>query len=214
MIRVGIVEDDEWYLNQIVSELENAEDLLCVVTGTSVEDFMESLKPFHHLDILLLDIHLPGVSGIQSIPSLKKRLPDTTIIMCTNYEEKELLFNAISRGAEGYILKSAAPNNLVEHIRHAHEGGAAISPQMARYLVEHFTPPQRPKNASSLKEKDMEVLNMLAQGWSYKYIADNMGISVNGVRYYIRKLYKRMNVSSRYEASKKFRDDPDILDKL
>ena len=210
-LRVALIEDQADFREQCKSFLDQQEDTLCIISCSSCSEFLDSLKPFHQIDVLLLDINLPNRSGIEALTELREKIPDTRIVMYTVEENEELLFKAFSKGAHGYVIKNGNWEDLYHFLQIVKKGGAAISPRMAKALIRYFQPPARPKGRGRLGQKDHQVLNLLAQGWSYQYIAEELDMTIDNVRYYIRKLYKRLEVHSRHEATRKFIDNPEIL---
>lgn len=156
-------------------------------------------------DVVLLDIHLPGRSGVEFVEVVRQRLPGCVVLMLTAYEDAELIFGALQRGAQGYLLKRTAPAKLVEAILEAHAGGAPMSPQIARRVVQHFQRggPVDP-GLGLLTPREREVLEELAKGCLYKEIADRLGISVETVRGYLSAIYGKLQVRTRTEAVVRF----------
>lgn len=204
-IKIAIVEDDLTILVTCRDHINSQQDMLCVLSATSVEEFHVKLKPYHSIDILLLDIQLPGQSGLEAISALRKGFPSMEIIMFSVLEDQDKLLSALTLGASGYLLKSDPLETLCEQLRILRGGGALISPKMARHLIKYFTPPPATTHAPlDLQERDQQVLKLLAEGWSYEYIAKTLGITVDGVRYYIKKIYKKLNVNNKQGAIRKY----------
>ena len=210
-LRIATIEDNIDFRAAFIDFVAKQDALICLLECESCAVFLKSLKPYHQIDVLLLDIHLPNGSGISYLPKLRKALPNTHIIMYTVEENEDMLLKAFAKGADGYLLKSTDWDQLPQQLAVISEGGAVISPKMARALITYFNPKQKPKGHADLGDRDVQVLNLLAQGWSYEHIGKQLDMTVNGVRYYIRKLYKRLNVNSRHEATRKFLNNPDIL---
>ncbi len=167
---------------------------------------IEKLKP----DVLLMDIGLPGMNGIEGIKQVKRLLPDLTILVLTVYEENDLIFEALCAGASGYLVKKTPPSKLLEAIREAYEGGAPMSSHIARKVIEFFSKrdgfPQQRRQISSqtaasiLTSREKEILSGLVDGNSFKTIADNLFISIETVRFHFRNIYKKLHVHSQSEA--------------
>jgi DNA-binding NarL/FixJ family response regulator len=174
--------------------------VLCVGVCKSGEEALETL-PSLNPDVVLMDIGLPGMSGIECIARLKRELPSTQIMMLTVFEDDERIFNSITAGATGYLLKNTPPAKLIEAISDLHAGGSPMSNQIARRLVREFQKPH-PKECdlSSLSARELEVLNLLAKGFLYKEIADTLKLSRHTVRTHIRNIYEKLQVRSRTEA--------------
>jgi DNA-binding NarL/FixJ family response regulator len=161
--------------------------------------------PRHPPDVVLMDINLPGINGIECVRQLKVKMPAVQFIMLTIYEDGNRLFKSLMAGASGYLLKRTPPDKLLAAIREAHEGGAPMTPEVARRVVQHFQ--QIPQPASELQRltpRETEVLEQLAKGFLYKEIEDNLGISTGTLRSYITNVYEKLHVHSRTEAVVKF----------
>ena len=202
-IRIALIEDDTEIREAYQSFFNKQTDIICILTADSVEAFLNKLRPFHAIDILLLDIMLPGKSGIDAIPLLKKKLPETDIIMFSVLEETDKLIQSLTLGAGGYIVKSDTIEEVARQVHIYQQGGAIISTAMARHLIRYFNPKEGTLS-SKVNDKDRQVLRLLAEGWSYEHIAHVMEMSINGVRYYIKKIYKLLNVNNRQAAVRVF----------
>ncbi len=201
-IRVAIVEDDRVAREGLAALIAGTAGLACVGRYRSVEEALASAdsKP----DVLLLDIHLPGVSGTEGVRLFLRRWPALHIVMLTVFEESEHIFEAICNGACGYLLKKTPPAKLLEAITEAHQGGAPMSPSIARQVVRLFRANAAPRQAiENLSDRETEVLGLLAEGYSYTGIGGQLGISANTVRNYIRSIYEKLHVHSRSEAVSK-----------
>jgi RNA polymerase sigma factor (sigma-70 family) len=199
-IRIAIVEDDG-RLRQSLGELLGAVSGFAVVaafgSAESALAEMEDLRP----DVVLADINLPGLDGVECVRRLRPLLPETRFIMLTVYEDDERLFNSLQAGADGYLIKRVAPAKLQEAITQVMAGGSPMTPQIARRLVQHFRNEKKEDPAlDSLAPREREVLEKLAAGCSYKEIADRLGVSKDTVRTYIRRLYEKLRIHSRNEA--------------
>ncbi len=152
-----------------------------------------------------MDINLPGLDGVECVRQLKPKLPDAQFLMLTVYEDNNRLFRSLMAGASGYLLKRTPPAKLVAAIREAHQGGSPMTPQIARRVVQHFQRISEPLSATQkLTPRETDVLNQLAQGFRYKEIVDNLGISSGTLHSYIRNVYEKLHVHSRTEAVVKF----------
>jgi DNA-binding NarL/FixJ family response regulator len=154
-----------------------------------------------------MDINMPGMTGIECVAQLKSAMPGIQIVMLTVYEDTDKIFKALSAGASGYLLKRVDPDKLLEAIRHVHEGGSAMSSSIARKLVASFqeTSPSGQEHAHLSPPEEM-VLDLLAKGFTYKLIADQLGISIDAIRTYLRHIYEQLHFQSRTEAAAKSRD--------
>jgi DNA-binding NarL/FixJ family response regulator len=187
--------------------LATAPDIKCVGAFASGEEAVKRI-PLQNPDVVLMDIKLPGMSGIQCVAQLKRLNPASQIIMVTVYKDSERIFMALKAGADGYLLKSDPPDQLLEAVRDVKTGGAPISSHIARKVVEHFhlLTGDQPEN-KSLSPREEQVLALLASGFIYKEIADQLGIGVTTVRTYVTKICEKMQVRNRLEAVAKRRPD-------
>ena len=152
-------------------------------------------------DVVLMDINLGGMSGIECVRQLKPRMPATQMVMLTVFEDTEKIFSALAAGASGYLLKRLAPAKLLDAIREVHEGGSPMSAPIARKVVQSLQKvvPRGAKQAE-LSPREREVLNGLAEGQAYKQIADRLGVSIHTVRNYIRRIYEKLHVRSLHRS--------------
>ncbi len=201
MIEIGIVEDNVKIRNLIQRYLDMQEAMSCKVAVDSVEEMLEHLENNTPPGILLMDIQLPGMSGIEGIELIKKKYPDIEIIMLTIYHDSHKIFDSLVAGASGYLLKHTSLPEIKDSIETLMEGGAPMSPQIARKVIQHFNKPE-PKNnpESNLTSREQDIVNGLVDGLSYKLIADRFDISIDTVRAHIRNIYKKLHVNSKAEV--------------
>ena len=203
-IRIAIVEDQARVadsLTKLISRAGGFEVIGAYATGETALVEIPKLKP----DVVLMDIGLPGISGIECVRNLKTALPSVSIIMLTVYDEGEYLFNSLKAGACGYLLKRTTGEKLVDAIHEALLGGMPLTRQMAGKVVSYF----QQKNAAAsemavLSRRERETLALLAEGYRYKEIAERLGISPETVREYVHSTYRKLHVSSRTEAVVKY----------
>jgi len=204
---VVIVEDDRGLREQLVQILESAPDLRCLGAFISGEEALPKIlekKP----DVVLMDIKLPGMSGIQCVTEIKKAAPEMQIIMVTVYEDSERIFRALKAGANGYLVKSSPPEQLISAIRDAYAGGAPMSSHIARKVVQHFhLLGPSVQEAENLSPREREVLDLLAMGFIYKEIGSKLNIGSETVRTYVKNICLKMHVRSRLEAVAKHRTE-------
>jgi DNA-binding NarL/FixJ family response regulator len=203
-IRVAIVEDDEEIRANLTHRIGANSSFQLLHSYGDAETAMGDL-PKQKPDVVLMDINLPGMDGVECVRQLKPQLPEVQFIMLTVYEDNNRLFKSLMAGASGYLLKRTSPTKLAAAIREAYNGGSPMTPQIARRVVLHFQ--QLPEPASELKKlspRETEVLNQLAQGYRYKEIVDNLGISNGTLHSYIRSIYEKLHVHSRTEAVVKY----------
>lgn len=201
---VAIVEDDFGLRKQLVEILGTAPDIRCVGAFATGEEALKRI-PENPPDVVLMDIKLPGISGIQCLTELKRMLPKLQVVMVTVYEDTERIFKALKAGANGYLIKSSPPDQLLEAVRDAYRGGAPMSSPIARKVVQHFhLLGPAPKEAENLSPRERQVLELLSSGFIYKEIGDKLNIGVETVRTYIKGICNKMHVRSRIEAVAKY----------
>jgi DNA-binding NarL/FixJ family response regulator len=205
---VVVVEDDRTLRQQIVDILGTASDIRCIGAFASAEEALKAI-PMKAPDVVLMDIKLPGMSGIDCVAKLKRMLPSLQIIMVTIFEDSERIFRALKAGASGYLVKSRPPEQLLEAIRDVYSGGSPMSSHIARKVVQHFhLLDPSPKEAENLSPREEQVLDLLACGFIYKEIGDKLNISVETVRTYVKNICNKMHVRNRLEAVARHRLDP------
>ena len=204
-IKVAIVEDDE-YIRGSLSELIQGTDNLDL--AGAYEDGPAALEgiPRTRPDVVMMDIQLPGVNGVECVRELKAALPEVNFLMLTAYEDSDNLFESLKAGANGYLLKRTSSTRLLQAIHEIYDGGSPMTPQIARRVVRYFSaaPTDAKAELASLTAGQMKFLEELAQGYSYKEIADHLNITMDGVRSYIRRIYEKLHVHSRTEAVIKY----------
>lgn len=202
---VAVVEDNPRLRGQLLQILENLPDIECVGAYASGEEAVEAI-PKTKPDVVLMDIKLPGISGIQCVSELKKSLPRVQIIMVTIYEDSDRIFKALKAGASGYLVKSAHPDQLIEAIRDVFKGGSPMSSHIARKVVQHFhLLGPATEEANNLTAREQQVLSLLASGYLYKEIGDRLTIGVETVRSHVKNICHKMHVRSRIQAVAKHR---------
>ena len=207
-ISVAIVEDLEDVREGLAALVDASEGFACAATFADAEAFLDALTPARggglRLDVALMDIGLPGISGIEAVRELKRRRPDVQAMMLTVYEDNESVFDALRAGATGYVLKTTPPDELLDAIRQLQAGGSPMSSGIARRVVEAFhRPPLVPEDEDPLTPREEEILDLLVQGHRYREIADRLFISLDTVRTHVRHVYEKMHVRSRAEAAAK-----------
>lgn len=200
-ITVAVVEDDASIREVLVNWLRKAEGFACVgefPDGESAIAQLARLKP----NVALMDINLPGRNGVECVRALKPQAPDTQFVMLTVYEDSTHIFDALSAGATGYLLKHTPREALITALREVHSGGSPMTSNIARKVVQALQPSTtaKAKATDQLSKRENEVLSLLAQGYLYKEIADAIGISLPTVNSYIRRIYEKLHVQSRGQA--------------
>lgn len=202
---VALVEDDLLLNEQLVKILGSIDDIEVSLSVSSGEEALKKI-PAVAPDVILLDINLPGKSGIECIRDLKKSCLNTEIIMLTAYEEEDNIFNALREGASGYLLKTCSPEELFEAIRDVYTGGAPFSSHIARKVTQYFRQDREiAKENESLSPREREVLTLLSSGYIYKEVADQLDITAETVRTYVKRICAKLHVRSKVEAILKFR---------
>jgi DNA-binding NarL/FixJ family response regulator len=203
-INVSIVEDSDKFRETLARVLNRAEGFRCISQYPNAEEALKAL-PRDKPDVVLMDINLPGINGVECVRQLKQAAPQIQMMMLTVYEDTENIFNALAAGASGYMLKRTPRDELLEAIREVHRGGSPMTTHIARKVVQSF---QRAAPAASptetLSPREQEVLDCLAQGFLYKEIAEKLSISYETVHTYIRRIYEKLQVRTRTEAVAKF----------
>ena len=204
MIQVAIIEDDHIIREGIRDYLNSQPDMICTFDKDSVERFLAILDQDRLPDVILMDIGLPGMTGISGIKILKEKYPDVNIIMLTVYNDSHRIFQSLCAGASGYLLNNTPFSEILEAIKVVFQGGSSMSPQIARKVVEYFQESQhKPRTSSPLTAKEKEIVLGLVDGLSYKMIADKASISLETVRTHIKNIYKKLHVHCKAEVIRK-----------
>ena len=209
MINVAMIEDNAQFRQNFQDYCAGSERLDCIFAVDSVEKFLKLYRPDNAARILLLDINLPGLSGLDAIGILKQKLPEESdIVMYTVFNDADAIFKALCAGATGYMLKSQSLKNIEEQlIAVVEEGGSALSSSVARRIVQYFSPKkqrQMESEETELKPIERQIVHYLIEGMTYPEIAAVMSLSVQGVKYHQRSIFKKLNISSRNEIHKVF----------
>lgn len=199
-MRIAIIEDIDEIRVSYQDFLSAQTEFECVNSFSNGEDFFqwtEENESFPH--VLLTDIGLPGMSGIDCIQKIKKLSPSTEVIMLTVYDDSDRIFQSLCAGATGYLLKATPLSEIKESIKTIGSGHAYMSPSIARKVMGYFSPVKK-ATENNLTPKETEIVESLVKGWSYKLIADKLEISINTVRQHIRNIYKKLEVNSKAEV--------------
>jgi DNA-binding NarL/FixJ family response regulator len=205
-IKVAIVDDDDGVRTKLGQAVARFENCACVGQFASGEEALAGL-PATAPDVVLMDINLPGMNGIECVRQLKQAHPAIEFIMLTVYEDTESVFNALAAGASGYLLKLATRQELLEAIQRVHTGGSPMTSHIARMVVKSFrraVPAENP--TTTLSPREQQVLELLVQGFLYKEISSSLGISYDTVHNHIRHIYEKLRVRSRTQAVTKYLD--------
>ncbi len=204
-IRVVIVEDQTWLRENLAREINSDPQLACVNAYRTAEAALQGLAK-DRAEVVLMDINLPGMDGVECVKRLKVLLPEARCLMLTVYEESEKIFNSLLAGASGYLLKRTSTEELLGAIREVHGSGSPMSSSIARKVVAYFNQMGAPKTAGleGLSPREQQVLELLAKGSAYKEIASQLSLSIDTVRMNVRHIYAKLHVHSRGEATAKY----------
>lgn len=204
LIQVAVVEDDKQIRKNLISLLNDSPGFKCIAAYDDAESALAGL-PSVNPDVVLMDINLPEMSGIECVRNIKIKIPELLIIMLTVYEDTRKIFSSLEAGAVGYLLKSSHPDQILQAINEVMSGGSPMSAQIARKVVQSF---HKLKSVESeifkLTEREREILDLLAKGFLYKEIADKLFISHDTVHNHLRRIYEKLHVRSRTEAVVKY----------
>jgi DNA-binding NarL/FixJ family response regulator len=202
LIKIIIIEDNRYMREGWTTILDFESDFVVLGAFESCEEaFDTDLMP--KADIVLMDIELPGMSGIEGVEYICEKHPDLSVIMATVFDDDKNVFDALCAGAVGYLMKKVSPEELKQAIRDAQDGGSPMTPNIARKVISTFHQPAGSDDEDQLNERELEILEQLAKGKSYAAIGKTVFLSVDGVRYHIRNIYRKLQVHSRSEAVSK-----------
>jgi DNA-binding NarL/FixJ family response regulator len=204
-ISVSIVEDNLGTRKNLVALLSGEPQLRLLHAYASGEEAFRGIVPAQRPDVVVVDIKLPGMNGIECVAKLKSTMPELRVLILTTYQESDLIFNCLRAGANGYLLKEMPAEELIQAIQQVHSGGAPMSMQIARKVVAYFHQIKEPQSdTAKLTQREQEILALLAHGYLYKEIADKLGISLNTMKSHQHAIYEKLHVQSRTEATLKF----------
>ena len=209
MLNLAIVEDDREYRDSFKEYFsKKSEHFQCVFSVESVEKFHKYYNDNLEIDIVLLDVKLPGMNGVKAIPSINRLRDELEIIMLTGIEDTDIIFQAITSGASGYLLKNLTFAEVEKELLNTLENGAAISPEIARKIIKHFQPSKQMSFNSPSKEKmnakELQIIQLLVDGRKHSEIATMLGLSINGIKYHVKNIYRKLQVKSKSELIKSF----------
>lgn len=197
---ICIIEDVEEIRTELASFLDSQTGFSCRQHYSSMEEFFDHRNKVPLPDVILMDIGLPGISGITGMELIKRDEPEIDIIMLTVYDDHNKIFQALCAGASGYLLKSTSFEGITASIRECRNGGAPMSPQIGRKVLEFFNKKDKPVEKTTLTKREMEIVAGIVDGLSYKMIAAHSGVSIDTVRFHIKNIYKKLQVNSRSEV--------------
>ena len=201
-IRLGIIEDEPLVLGNLEFYFNKLPGISVAFSDNSVEGFLAKITPNIKIDLILLDIGLPGMSGLEGIRPIKEVLPNSDILILTAYDDSDKIFKALCAGAVSYLSKRADLPTIREALMTVHKGGSYMSPSIARKVINHFAP-RKPAQTAVLTPRQEQIVQGLVDGLSYKMIADKYLISLETVRDHIKKIYKKLQVNSKAEVIRK-----------
>ncbi len=203
-VKVAIIEDDDWIRENLMGQIRETEGFIAAGSYRTAEEAINQV-PRQPPDVILMDINLPKMNGIECVRQLKTLVPNTQILMLTVYEDSDRIFNSLLAGASGYLLKRTPRAEILEAIAEVHRGNSPMTGHIARKVVQYFN--QRGRNDTDLgklSNREREVLGHLAQGVPYKEIADVLSVSIDTIRIHIKGIYSKLHVHSRGEAVAKY----------
>lgn len=203
MKRICIVEDQQIAIDAIKLILRDSKQLEIIGTFNVAEDFIHVYGDMNP-DVSLVDLDLPGISGVEAITFIKAAYPGAKMLVLTNFNDEEKIFNALRAGADGYLLKKDALNNLESSILSLFDGGAPMTAEIARKVILHFQKQVGSHEFTTLTEKEKVVLQLLVDGLLYKEIADQMQVGIDAIKKHTQKIYEKLQVRTRSEAIRKF----------
>ncbi len=207
-IKVVIVEDATWIRENLAREINASPGFCCVNNYRTAEEALQDI-PADQPDIVLMDINLPGMNGVECIRQLRVKLPEVRCLMLTVYEESEKIFNSLLAGASGYLLKRTSTAELLEAIQQVRDGGSPMSSSIARKVVAYFNEMGAAKsNTATLSPRELQVQELLAKGVAYKIIANELSLSLETIRMNVKHIYNKLHVHSRGEAAAKYLQQP------
>ena len=203
-IKVAIIEDARGTRESLKELISRATGMSCAGAYANAEDAIEEI-PTAGPDVVLVDINLPGMSGVQCVSHLKQRQPKLQLLILTTYEESDLIFDSLRAGAAGYLLKNMRPAEIIQAVEQVHAGGSPMSMNIARKVVTYFQNGRQPSSdVEKLTKREQEILSLLAKGYLYKEIADQLSISLSTVRAHLHTVYEKLHVHSRTQAVVKY----------
>lgn len=208
MIKIAIIEDNQEYRESFKDFFTRTSNIFeCVFAVDSVEKFMKYYNQNLALEFILVDINLPGVNGIKGVSQIQRLKINSEIIMLTSLNDSKSIFQALTAGATGYLLKNLTFEEIEKQLLKVNDQGAAMSPEVARRLIKHFQPKKSSfftPSKNELSEKEKQIIQFVIDGKTYEEIAPFLGLTINGLKYHVKSIYKKTHVKSKGEIIKKF----------
>ncbi len=206
-INLAVIEDDPMLCEEITDYFSKKENIRCVLVVRSISRFKEFFREFLDINIVLLDINLPEMSGVDGLPTIRRLLPDAEIVMHTVVNDQDTVFKCICAGANGYLIKNGNLEHLEQSLLEIEANdGCALTPSVARRILAYFQPKSNPNKADQLSEQELKVSRLLVDGMPYQHVADTLNITINGVRYHIKNIYRKLHINSKGELLKRYRE--------
>jgi DNA-binding NarL/FixJ family response regulator len=200
-VKVAIVEDHREFREYLSALISGTEGFECLGSFRSVEEALPKLSASQAPDVMLIDIGLPGMNGIEGIRLFKERYPETLFLTLTIHDDDERIFDALCAGASGYLLKKTQPSRLVESVKEAAQGGAPMSPEIARRVIKLFREIRPPERADyNLSPHEIRILKLLVEGHNYKTAATKLGVAPTTINFHLQNIYQKLQVHSKTEA--------------
>ncbi len=202
-----MIEDDPMLCEEIIEYFSKKEHIHCVLVVDSIARFKHFFREFMNINVVLLDINLPTMSGVDGLPVIRRLLPDAEIVMHTMVNDHDTVFKCICAGANGYLLKDGNLQNLERTLIEIEENsGCALTPSVARRILAYFQPASRQNHPEQLSDQELKVSRLLVDGMPYQQVADVLNLSINGVRYHIKNIYRKLHITSKGELLKRYRE--------
>lgn len=207
MVNLAIIEDDPLLCEEIVEYFALNPNIRCVLAVESIDRFKHFFREFMDINVVLLDINLPYMSGVDGLPSIRRLLPEAEIVMHTVVNDHDTIFKCVCSGANGYLLKDGDLQTLERTLLDIEaNGGCALTPSVARRILSYFQPKTQASPDEQLSPQELKISRLLVDGIPYQQVADMLNITINGVRYHIKNIYKKLHISSKAELLKRFKD--------
>ncbi|HLK30676.1 MAG TPA: response regulator transcription factor [Puia sp.] len=203
MITICIVDDQKIMMETLKAIINDSDDISCIGSFSNAEAYIEAYEELRP-DITLMDIDLPGMSGIDAIYTIKSNFPKAKFLVLTIFNDDEKVFKALKAGAGGYLLKKHSFDYLIEEINELHHGGAPMSPEIAKKVISYFQNDEGKNDFSKLTEKEKIVLHMIVDGFLYKEIASKLNVTIDAIKKHAHNIYEKLQVRTRSEAIKKY----------
>lgn len=206
-INLAIIEDDPMFREELIDFFAKNNRIHCALAVESIPRFRHFFREFMEINVVLLDINLPEISGVNGLPTIRRLLPGAEIVMHTVVNDYDTIFKCICAGANGYLLKDGNLDQLEQTLIGIEENnGCALTPSVARRILDYFHPTANKQRPEPLSDQELKVSRLLVDGLPYQQVADALNLGINGVRYHVKNIYRKLHVSSKGELLKRFRE--------